>query len=283
MAHVVTQPQPAFRSQSGALEVHQIPAASDNLVWLLVCLKTRTCAVVDGPDAENALAYAKAHGLDISVVINTHTHGDHVGVNLDLEARGLLDDMRVIGPAAASADVPGITEQVRHGDRVQLGALTGQVLETSGHLAGHVSYVFEDVVFCGDALFTGGCGRVFTGDFVAMHTGLARLAGLDAATRVCCAHEYTEDNLRFALSVEPENQALVDRAERVRLLRAKGGCAVPSLIGEELSTNPMLRWTSPDLIAHVREQSKNPALSTPVEVFTATRKLKDSGAYRASR
>jgi hydroxyacylglutathione hydrolase len=281
MAHVVTHPRPAFRSQSGAFEVHQIPAASDNLVWLLVCLKTRTCAVVDGPDAENALAHAKAHGLTLSVVLNTHTHADHVGINLDLEARGLLTNMRVIGPAAVSAEVPGITEQVRHGDSVQVGALSGQVLETSGHLAGHISYVFEDVVFCGDALFTGGCGRVFTGDFTAMHAGLARLAALDAGTRVCCAHEYTEDNLRFALSVEPENQALRERAERVRELRARGDCAVPSVIEEERSTNPMLRWGSPQLIAHVREQSGNPGLSTPLEVFTATRKLKDSGAYRA--
>jgi hydroxyacylglutathione hydrolase len=257
-----------------------VPAASDNLVWLLVCLKTRTCAVVDGPDAENALAHAKAHGLTISVVINTHTHGDHVGINLDLEARGLLVNMRVIGPAAASAQVPGISEQVRHGDSVRVGALEGRVLETSGHLAGHVSYVFEDVVFCGDALFAGGCGRVFTGDFVAMQTGLARLAELAPTTRVCCAHEYTEDNLRFALSVEPENQELLRRADQVRQLRARGDCAVPSLIGEELATNPMLRWSSPQLIGHVREQSGNASLSTPVDVFTATRKLKDSGTYR---
>jgi hydroxyacylglutathione hydrolase len=281
MAHVVTHPHPAFRSKSGAFEVHQIPAASDNLVWLLVCLKTQTCAVVDGPDAENALAHAKAHGLAISIVINTHTHGDHVGVNLDLASRGLLAGMRVIGPAAASAEVPGITEQVRHGDTIRIGALEGCVIETSGHLHGHVSYVFEDVVFCGDALFAGGCGRVFTGDFVAMQTGLARLAGLDPATRVCCAHEYTEDNLRFALSVEPENSALKQRAEQVHALRAKGGCAVPSRIGEELDTNPMLRWGSATLIEQVRAQSGNAGLSTPVEVFTATRKLKDSGAYKS--
>lgn len=281
MAHVVTHPQPAFRSQSGAFEVHQVPAASDNLVWLIVCLKTGTCAVVDGPDAENALAYAKAHGLTLSVVLNTHTHGDHIGVNLDLEARGLLKGMRVVGPEKVHADVPGITEQVKHGDSVRVGALEGRVLETAGHIEGHVSYVFEDVVFCGDALFTGGCGRVFTGDFALMHTGLARLAALPPETRVCCAHEYTEDNLRFALSVEPENQALTQRAQAVRTLRAGGGCAVPSKIGDELATNPMLRWASPQLIGHVREQSGNASLSTPVEVFTATRKLKDSGAYRS--
>ncbi|HEX6243932.1 MAG TPA: hydroxyacylglutathione hydrolase, partial [Polyangiales bacterium] len=280
MSHVVTHPQPAFRSHSGAFEVHQVPAASDNLVWLLVCKQTGTCAAVDGPDAENALAYAKAHGLTISVILNTHTHGDHIGINSDLEARGLLDGMRVVGPAAVRDQVPGITEEVRHGDTLRVGALEGRVLETAGHIEGHVSYVFEDVVFCGDALFAGGCGRVFTGDFNLMHTGLARLAALPSHTRVCCAHEYTEDNLRFALSVEPENPELTQRAESVRKLRAKGGCAVPSLIGEELATNPMLRWASPQLIRHVREQSGNPSLSNAVDVFTATRKLKDSGAYK---
>jgi hydroxyacylglutathione hydrolase len=123
---------------------------------------------------------------------------------------------------------------------------------------------------------------VFTGDFNLMHTGLARLAALPSHTHVCCAHEYTEDNLRFALSVEPENEALTQRAATVRALRAKGGCAVPSLIGEELATNPMLRWDSPQLIKHVREQSGNPSLSSAVEVFTATRKLKDGGAYKKS-
>jgi hydroxyacylglutathione hydrolase len=280
MAHVVTRPTPPFRSASGALEVHQIPAASDNLVWLLVCTKTRTCAVVDGPDAEGALAYASAHDLQISVVINTHTHPDHIGVNLDLQERGLLANMRVIGPERARGDVPGITETVKPGDEVKLGALTGCVIETDGHLRGHVSYVFEDVVFCGDALFAGGCGRVFTGDFAAMQAGLARLSALAPQTRVCCAHEYTEDNLRFALSVEPDNQALQQRAARVRALRAEGGCAVPSTIGEELATNPMLRWGSASLLAGLKQQSPSADLHDPVGVFTATRTLKDSGQYK---
>jgi hydroxyacylglutathione hydrolase len=260
--------------------VHQIPAASDNLVWLLVCLKTGTCAVVDGPDAEGALDYAAAHGLTISVVINTHTHPDHIGVNLDLQERGLLAKMRVIGPSLARADVPGITEPVKPGDEVKLGALTGCVIETDGHLRGHVSYVFEDVVFCGDALFAGGCGRVFTGDFAAMQAGLSRLRALAPNTRVCCAHEYTEDNLRFALSVEPDNRALQERAQRVRALRAEGGCAVPSTIGEELGTNPMLRWDAESLLSGLKQKAPSADLHDPIGIFTATRTLKDSGQYK---
>jgi hydroxyacylglutathione hydrolase len=280
MAHVVTRPTPPFRSASGSLEVHQIPAASDNLVWLLVCTKTKTCAVVDGPDAEGALSYAAAHGLTISVVINTHTHGDHIGVNLDLQQRGLLAKMRVIGPERARADVPGITESVKPGDEVKLGALTGCVIETDGHLRGHVSYVFEDVVFCGDALFAGGCGRVFTGDFAAMQAGLSRLRALAPNTRVCCAHEYTEDNLRFALSVEPDNRALQERSQRVRALRAEGGCAVPSTIGEELGTNPMLRWDAESLLSGLKQRAPGADLHDPVGIFTATRTLKDTGQYK---
>jgi hydroxyacylglutathione hydrolase len=280
MAHVVSKPRAPFPSRSGAFEVHQIPAASDNLVWLMVCRASGHCAVVDGPSAEEALAYAAEHGLRIDTVLNTHTHGDHVGVNVDLARRGLLQGMQVIGPYAAREEVPGLTRGVRHDDTLQVGEVSGRVIVANGHIRAHVCFLFEDVLFAGDALFAGGCGRVFTGDFAASYEGLARLAALAPETRVCCAHEYTEDNLAFALSVEPENQALIERKARVRELRAQGGCAVPSTIAEELATNPMLRWSSPALITHVCEQSGNPSLSAPLDVFTATRKLKDSGRYK---
>src|SRR5688572_25822768 len=119
MQHVVTKPTPPFRSISGALEVHQIPAAQDNLVWILVCTRTNAAAVVDGPDAENALAYCAAHGITLTHVLNTHTHFDHIGVNHDLAKRGLLAGLQVIGPAGAKKDVPGITRAVEHGDRFE--------------------------------------------------------------------------------------------------------------------------------------------------------------------
>jgi hydroxyacylglutathione hydrolase len=280
MSHVVKKPTAPFRSASGAFEVHQIPAAEDNLVWILVCNKTGAAAVVDGPDAGGALAYCNEHGIKLTHVLNTHTHGDHIGVNLDLSSRGLLADMKVFGPAGALDEVPGLTRGLNHGDTLEVGAIPLRVLLTEGHIVGHISFVLEDVVFCGDALFTGGCGRVFTGDHTAMFEGLERLAALDGNTRVCCAHEYTQDGLKFALSVEPENQALRERNERVNKLREAGGCAVPSTIGEERATNPFLRSRSEALIAHVREQAKDAALDTPLAVFTATRKLKDSGAYK---
>jgi hydroxyacylglutathione hydrolase len=281
MAHVVSQPTPPFRAASGAYEVHQIPAAQDNLIWLLVCKRTGAAAVVDGPDAEGVLAYAAQHGITITHVLNTHTHFDHIGVNQDLQRRGLLAKLAVLGPAKVASDVPGLTQPVDEGDTIEVGAIQARVMRTEGHIAGHVCFVLEDVLFSGDTLFTGGCGRVFTGDFVAMHDGLSRLAQLDPALRVCCAHEYTEDNLRFAVSVEPENSALQERYRQVRELRARGACVVPSLLREELATNPMLRSTSPSLIEHVRAQAPDADLSSPLGVFTATRKLKDGGAYKA--
>src|SRR5207248_958481 len=150
-----------------------------------------------------------------------------------------------------------------------------------GHIEGHICFVFDDVLFCGDTLFTGGCGRVFTGDYRAMHDGLTSLAALDGDARVCCAHEYTEDNLRLALSVEPGNAELQERFAKVQRVRAQGESAVPSTIACERDTNPMLRSDSPELIAHVRAQVPQADLSTALAVFTATRKLKDSGAYKA--
>jgi hydroxyacylglutathione hydrolase len=280
MPHVVSIPNGPFRSASGAFEVHQILAAQDNLVWLLVCAQTGDAAVVDGPDADGLLAYASARGITVRHVLNTHTHGDHVGINRDLARRGLIANMEVVGPAKVAAEVPQITRGVDEGDVVEIGACRGRVLRTEGHLHGHVSFVFEDVLFCGDTLFTGGCGRVFTQDYAAMFDSLLRLSKLPQQTRVCCAHEYTEDNLRFALSVEPQNQALRERVARVKELRAQGRATVPSTLAEELATNPMLRWDSPEIARQLREQAPPGDLSSPEAIFTATRKLKDAGAYR---
>ncbi|MET0339866.1 MAG: hydroxyacylglutathione hydrolase [Polyangiales bacterium] len=280
MPHVVRTPTPPFRAASGSFEVHQIPAAQDNLVWLLVCARTGAAAVVDGPDAEGALRYAEAHGITLTHVLNTHTHFDHIGINQDLQKRGLLASLAVLGPAKVKEQVPGITRPVDEGDTLEVGACRARVMRTEGHIEGHICFVFDDVLFSGDTLFAGGCGRVFTGDFAAMHDGLTRLAALEGDTRVCCAHEYTEDNLRFARSVEPDNEALARRYEAVRALRAEGGCAVPSRISEERATNPMLRSDAPSLIAQVRAQAPDADLTTSLGVFTATRKLKDSGVYK---
>lgn len=277
--HVVTEAPTAWSACGGALEVVAVPAATDNLVWVMVCTATREAAIVDGPDAEAALAWIAARGARLTTVFNTHTHGDHIGVNHDLARRGLLNGVAVIGSARAPVAIPGLTRAVDEGDTVQLGRVQGRVMLTEGHQDGHVSYVFGDVLLCGDTLFAGGCGYLFDGPPAKMFRSLMRLAQLDGRTRVCCAHEYTEDNLRFALSVEPGSAALQERVAAVAALRARGATSLPSTIEEERATNPFLRPGS--VREEVARQLPGRALETFEEVFAATRALKDSRRYKA--
>ena len=279
MSHLVTTPYAPFRSSSGALEIHQIPAAQDNLIWLVVAADGQAAAV-DGPDAQNTLEYCEAKGLRLTTILNTHTHGDHVGINRDLERRGLLSRMRVVGPKGAAKDVPGITEQVDDGDRITFAGLTADVLLTEGHINGHVSYVLDGVLFCGDTMFGAGCGYLFDGPPAKMHRSLTRLAALPESTRVCCAHEYTQDNLRFAFSVEPGNADLKERIRWTWAVRGRGESTIPSTIGLERRTNPFLRHDSAELRHHVAKAMPDRSLGTPEEIFAATRALKDRKDYK---
>ena len=282
MQHVVTRPTSPFASRSGRLTIHQIPVWQDNLVWLIVDNETRDAAAVDGPEAGPVLDYCAQHGLKLTTILNTHTHMDHVGINNDLQRRGQLESMEVIGSRLAKSDVPGITRPVDDGDTVVFGGIEGRVMLTEGHINGHVSYVFEDVLFCGDTMFAAGCGYLFDGPPAKMYDSLTRLAALPPETRVCCAHEYTQDNLRFAWSIDAANSALAERIRRAWALRADGGCTVPSTIGEERATNPFLRHHDPLLKARVAAAFPNQPLDTAEDIFAATRALKDKKIYRAA-
>lgn len=281
MQHVVTRPTPPFTSRSGRLAVHQIPVWTDNLVWLVVDTQTHEAAAVDGPEAGPVLDYCDAHGFRLTTVLNTHTHLDHVGINNDLARRQRLAETRVVGPRRAQKDVPGINVAVDDGDTVTFGGVEGRVLLTEGHINGHVSYVFEDILFCGDTLFAGGCGYLFDGPPAKMHDSLTRLAALDPETRVCCAHEYTQENLRFAWSVDAENPQLAERIRTVWAIRSEGGSSVPSTVAEERATNPFLRHHDPKLQARVAQELPGRTLETSADVFAATRALKDKKAYRS--
>jgi hydroxyacylglutathione hydrolase len=253
----------------------------DNFVWLLEPVDGSAVAAVDGPDARAVLDFCQARGKQLGAVINTHTHHDHIGINNDLARRGLLRGLRVIGPKRVAASVPGLTEAVDEGDSITIGGSVARVLLTEGHLDGHVSYVFPGVLFCGDTMFGAGCGYLFDGPPAKMFDSLSRLSQLDGSTRVCCAHEYTQDNLRFAWSVDPGNPALAERIARVWHLRSAGQATIPTTIAEEKATNPFLRFDSDRLKERVHRAMPERSLDTPLDTFTATRALKDRKDYKS--
>jgi hydroxyacylglutathione hydrolase len=280
MQHCVTQSIKPFKSASGNLTIHQVPAWQDNFVWLIQYNDAGDVVTVDGPDAENTLAYCEKNGLTIRGIFNTHTHPDHIGINRDLEKRGMLNGLRVVGCGARANDVPGITERVGDGDTLALGEVEGKVILSEGHIDGHIAFLFDDVLFCGDALFAGGCGYLFDGPPKKMYETLERFGKLSPETRVCCAHEYTQDNLTFAWSVEPGNLLLEERIKQVWAVRSKGGATVPSTIGAELATNPFMRTDSSELRAALEKAAPDTDFDDPADVFAATRALKDSKHYR---
>lgn len=258
MSHVITvQPKP-IQSKSKKFWVHQVPALKDNLVWLIEYEKGKVAAV-DGPSAKEVFAYCEAHRLTLTTILNTHTHWDHVGINNDLKRQGLMDNIRVFGSKKRYREVPCITDRLEDGDSIQLGDLKGTVWLTEGHIDGHLSFIFEDFLFCGDTMFAGGCGYLFDGPPEKMHNSLQRLSTLAEDTFVCCAHEYTEDNMEFALSIDLQNKELQARNVLVQQLRARGESTLPSTIGLEKQTNPFVRSNSWEEFAQRREE-KNKGL-----------------------
>jgi len=221
-----------------------IPALSDNYIWLLHDDASGQTVVIDPGAAEPVLAEIAARGWSIDQIWLTHWHGDHIdGVPALKAATGCT----VTGPAAEAARIPTLDVQVRAGDRVTIGAFTATVLDLPAHTAGHIGYHLADpaMLFSGDVIFAMGCGRLFEGTPAQMHDALQRIAVLPDETRIYGAHEYTESNARFALVTEPDNEAIRDRAEAIRALRADGKPTLPTTVALERATNPFVR--SPDI------------------------------------
>lgn len=258
-----------------SLRIHRVRARTDNFIWLIE--DGGACIAVDPADAAPVLTALESFGGRLVAIWNTHHHGDHVGVNRELIDQGRLP-AKVYGPGRVADRIPGLTDPVDEGATARLGSSVARVWLTEGHLTGHVSYVLPGVVFCGDTLFTGGCGRVVEGTHDQLFASLLRLAQLPGDTLVCCAHEYTQDNLRFAWSVEPDNAALAERIRAVWAIRRGGGCAVPSTIEEERATNPFLRPGAPTIVAGLAAEERATALAA----FTALRLLKNAGTYRGN-
>jgi hydroxyacylglutathione hydrolase len=229
------------------LAVTTVPAFDDNYLWLVHApADPRQVLVVDPGDATAVEAALQGQGLVLAGILVTHHHGDHVGGVNALAAGAALP---VFGPG--NEDIEGITHPVRGGDRVELPALglSFAVLDVPGHTRGHIAYAGHGAVFCGDTLFSGGCGRLFEGTPAQMYASLGALAALPPETQVYCAHEYTASNLRFALAVEPDNAALVAYTAEVATLRAAGQATVPTTVARERAINPFLRTTVPTVRA----------------------------------
>lgn len=263
-----------------ALILHPVPALADNYIWLLHSGQDGDAAlVVDPGDASPVETALNDRGLTLGAILVTHHHGDHTGGIARLRAH--WPQARVIGPAHEA--IAGLTEQVDDGDRLQVAGQQLDVLSVPGHTAGHVAYLLAapsdgsvPILFCGDTLFSAGCGRLFEGSPAQMQASLARLRDLPEATRVCCTHEYTLTNLRFARHVEPDNPALIDRQTECERLRAQDRPTLPSVLAVEQATNPFLRWDAPGVIQATRQRAPSPAASADaVAVFTALRAWKD--------
>ena len=238
-----------------ALEIVRIPVLSDNYVWLVHEPDSGATMAVDPAVAEPVLAAAAARSWTITDIWNTHWHPDPPGGNAAIkEAAKAWGGCTITGPAAEYERIPTLDVQVKDGDRIRLGDKEAEVWAVPAHTAGHVAYHFaaDRAIFVGDTLFAMGCGRLFEGTAEQMYANMRRLAALDDATRVYCAHEYTLSNARFAVTVEPGNAALAARLAAVESARAAGEATVPTSIGEERATNPFLRANSAAELARIR-------------------------------
>ncbi|WP_394061666.1 hydroxyacylglutathione hydrolase [Alcaligenes sp. WGS1538] len=252
-----------------------LPALNDNYIWALA--RQGHALVVDPGQAAPVLDWLQRESLQLDAILLTHHHGDHVGGVREILARR---PARVWGPARET--LPACDVRVAQGDRVVLPALelTLQVLDIPGHTAGHVAYfgqneVKQPFVFCGDTLFAAGCGRLFEGTPEQMLASLDKLASLPPETLVCCAHEYTLSNLRWALQVEPDNPALLQRWEQDSQRRKQHVPTVPSTLETELATNPFLRTDKASVMQAAHRHAGHP-LATSVDVFASLRNWKNN-------
>jgi hydroxyacylglutathione hydrolase len=255
------------------MEIKRIPVLSDNYVFVLWEPQQKIAAVVDPAVAKPVIEYLQSIDAKLIAILNTHHHSDHVGGNQQLVKQ--FPDLCVYGGVEDRGRIPQQQVYLKDQDTIQFAGRIAQVFFVPGHTRAHIAYYFPPTVadgigelFCGDTIFAGGCGRLFEGTPAQMLNSLAKLRQLPDQTRVWCAHEYTLSNLKFALTVDPDNRDLAARYQKVQQSRSQGLATIPSLLGEEKQTNPFLRWDVSALQAATK-------IDEPVRVFGRIRGMKD--------
>ncbi len=250
--------------------VFQFPCLTDNYGVLIHDSSSGRTATIDAPDAEAVIAAANSKGWAISDILVTHHHADHTQGIAGVKAA--FPKLRIVGPAKEAVRIGRLDLEVSEGDIVTIGRLRASVIETPGHTLGQIAYLFDEdqIVFTADALFSLGCGRVLEAPLAVMWHSLSKLAALPGDTQVYCGHEYTEANARFALTIEPDNADLRERAEWVRSARAEGKPTLPTTIALELAANPFLRADQVSVQRSLGMEGADPA-----QVFAELRTRKD--------
>lgn len=252
------------------LTIHPIPTLKDNYVWTIIDTTQRVAIIVDPGEASPVINYLKIHQLSLIAILITHHHWDHTN-----GIAGILEHVNV--PVYGPKNVAHISHPVTEGDSIQLKdfPFTINVLAIPGHTLDHLAYHCIDLLFCGDTLFSAGCGRLFEGSAAQMYSSLQKLAALPDDTKVCCAHEYTLNNLNFAKTIEPNNECITKLIQSVAQLREQDLPSLPSTLKRERETNPFLRCDT----STVKESVENiigHRLNDPIAIFAALRKCKDN-------
>lgn len=257
------------------MKIVPIPVLTDNYAYLIIDETSKEAGVVDPSEAKPVAAAVKQEGVNLTTIINTHHHWDHVGGNKELVQE--MPNLKVYGHKRDESRTPCITHLVDEGNTVKIGGLEGRFLFIPCHTSGHVALYFpqEKAVFTGDTLFVAGCGRLFEGTAADMHNNMVKLMSLPDDTRVYCGHEYTEKNLQFALTLEPNNARVQSKLQWARDMRAKKLPTIPSTVAEEKEINPFVRVTNAELQANIKKQFPSLTLD-PVSVLEKTRALKDN-------
>lgn len=252
------------------MSIEVLPILADNYTFLLHDAKDNVTAIIDPGDADPVLDACKEHGFNLDLILITHHHWDHTAGNQELASH---TGCKIVGPADEADAISDMSVTLHESDSFKLGSASAQVLSVPGHTAGHIAYYFAEnkALFCGDALFISGCGRVFEGTPAQMWESLDKLRQLPPDTSVYCGHEYTAVNVAWALSLEPDNPKIQAYKKTIDDQLARGEATVPGNLGTEIACNPFLRCADSDFQAAIGMKG-----SSPVEVFTRLREQRSS-------